>query len=92
MSKKDWIVEKWIYKDNFENMVPDPVTIEKMNSPLYPVEKFAVRRLGFVLAKDEQWEWEPQPSSRDDEFYKRCRFDSFDEASKAAEKAIKEKE
>ena len=28
----------------------------------------------FVLTKDGDWEYEPNPSSRDDEFYERCRF------------------
>lgn len=33
-----------------------------------------------VLTRDGDWEYEPIPSSRDDEFYARCRFDSFNEA------------
>lgn len=32
------------------------------------------------LNRDGEWEYEPQPSSRDDEFYARCRFASLDEA------------
>jgi len=35
---------------------------------------WAVCWMGDVLTKDGQWEWEPRPSSRDDDFYKRCRF------------------
>jgi hypothetical protein len=34
------------------------------------------------LNKDGQWEYEPMPSSRDDEFFSRCRFTSVDEAVK----------
>ena len=40
---------------------------------------------GPVLAKDGEWELEPIPSSRDDEFYARCRFDTYDEALAAVE-------
>lgn len=35
---------------------------------------WAVRRDGFVLNRDFEWEWEPMPSSRDDEFLARCRW------------------
>lgn len=36
---------------------------------------WAIRKLGHhVLNHDGQWEIEPQPSSRDDEFMARCRF------------------
>lgn len=38
--------------------------------------KWAVRHNGEVLAKTGQWEWEPFPSSRDEAFFKRCRFES----------------
>src|SRR6185503_10161215 len=41
---------------------------------------WAVRRAGFCLAKDGEWEWEPLPSSRDEEFLSRCRFFSYEEA------------
>ena len=46
--------------------------------------KWAVVDHGLVLNKSGEWEYEPIPSSRDDEFLARCRFDSFDEAWKAA--------
>lgn len=36
---------------------------------------WAIRKRGWCWSKDdEQWEHEPLPSSRDDEFYARCRF------------------
>ena len=41
----------------------------------------------WVLNKDGEWEYEPQPSSRDDEFFARCRWESFDEALAAAKTA-----
>lgn len=45
---------------------------------------WAVLDCGFVLNKDGVWEYEPMPSSRDDEFLDRCRFDTFEDAVKAA--------
>lgn len=39
-----------------------------------------VREHGNVLAKTGEWEWEPMPSGRDDEFLDRCRFDTPQEA------------
>lgn len=35
---------------------------------------WAVCWMGDVLTKDGTWEWEPRPSSRDDDFFRRCRF------------------
>ena len=51
-----------------------------MNSPFYAGEKWCVRRRGDCLNHDAEWEWEPMPSSRDDDFYARCRFDTLAEA------------
>ncbi len=48
---------------------------------------WAVRCGRNVLAHDGGWEWEPQPSSRDSEFLKRCRFASFELAMAAAKYA-----
>lgn len=39
---------------------------------------------GSVLGKGGEWEYEPMPSSRDDEFLARCRFASAEEAMAAA--------
>jgi hypothetical protein len=46
-------------------------------------DRFAVRRMGSVLNKDGEWEFEPQPSSRDEAFFARCRFDTFEAADAA---------
>lgn len=43
--------------------------------------KWAIREGGSVLAKDGEWESEPNPSSRDDEFLERTRWDSAEEAA-----------
>ena len=45
---------------------------------------WAVRLNGDCLNKSGEWEWEPMPSSRDDEFLDRCRFPTAQEAIQAA--------
>lgn len=42
--------------------------------------KWAVVWKYYAIAKDGSWEWEPIPSSRTEEFLKRCRFASPEEA------------
>lgn len=43
-------------------------------------DKWAVRRGSECLSRSGEWEWEPLPSSRDDDFLARCRFDTAAEA------------
>ncbi len=74
-------------REDFENLKLDAVTFNRMRSPDYANVKWAVRRLSFCLAKDGEWEYEPQPSSRDDAFYDRCRFASLEEALAAYDQA-----
>jgi hypothetical protein len=42
---------------------------------------WAVTRHGSVLNKDLEFEYEPMPSSRDEDFFNRCRFRSVEEAA-----------
>jgi len=63
------------------------VRFVRMDSPFYEGIKWAVRWMGRCLTHDGEWEYEPQPSSRDDAFYARCRFDSLEEAVTLAAKA-----
>tara|TARA_Y100000034_G_scaffold103542_1_gene129244 strand:- start:250 stop:432 length:183 start_codon:yes stop_codon:yes gene_type:complete len=51
-------------------------------------EKYAVRDAHTCLNKDGNWEWEPLPSSRDDAFLERCRFDTLEGAQTALEGVI----
>lgn len=53
-----------------------------------PPFSYAIRRDGERLNRDGKWEWEMSPSNRDAAFLLRCRFDTFDEARQAAERAI----
>lgn len=74
------VVTRYQLRDEFEKHYPDAVTFDRMRSPFYVGERWAVRRRGSCLAKDGEWELDPIPSSRDDGFYARCRFDSLDDA------------
>lgn len=48
-------------------------------------DKFAARLHGNCLNKNGDWEYEPMPSSRDDEFMGRCRFETFKEVASVLE-------
>jgi hypothetical protein len=45
---------------------------------------WAVRQGGNVLGKSGEWQYEPLPSSRDDGFYAEYRFDTYEDAERAA--------
>lgn len=53
---------------------------------LYDGPRYVVRQLSYCLNRDGEWEYEPQPSSRDDAFIDRCRFRSLDEAAETLRK------
>jgi len=73
---------EWTLRDS---KPPDYVTIRRMGQISGP-DKFSVNFRSLCLNKNSEWEFEPIPSSRDDEFLERCRFDSFEEAVLALEK------
>lgn len=39
------------------------------------------------MAKDGEWEYEPMPSNRDEDFFERCRY-TYEEAVQALEKLV----
>ena len=43
-------------------------------------EKWAIRCTSMCLNKKGEWEFEPSPSNRYDEFFERCRWNSAEEA------------
>ena len=55
----------------------------ELSSPLGKPKAYAVRMHGNCLSKTDGWEYEPRPSSRDDEFFQRCRWDCFEDAEEA---------
>lgn len=62
---------------------PSPMTIDRCAQLIGP-DRWAVRCRGNVLSRGGEWEWEPSPSNRDDDFLARCRFGTYDEAKAAA--------
>ena len=52
---------------------PFAVTIDRCGQRSGP-DLWAVRFKGMTMNHEGEWEWEPLPSSRDDEYLARCRF------------------
>lgn len=59
-----------------------PVTIDRCRQ-LDGTIKYAVRQSGACLSRNGEWEFEPIPSSRTDEFFKSFRFDTWQDAANA---------
>lgn len=57
----------------------DQIRIERVRQ-MNGAALWAVRFRGDVLNKSGEWEWEPMPSGRDDDFLARARFDTAEEA------------
>jgi len=74
------IATQYTVRQHFDTMTGNAVTFNLTNSPHYPGVRMAVRRSGMCLGIDGQWEIEPTPSSRDDDFYARCRFRNLGDA------------
>ena len=68
------------FRDQFDAMDLEAPVFVRMNSPFYQGERWAVRRLSQCLSREGKWEYEPMPSSRDDAFYARCRFNTLEDA------------
>lgn len=79
----EWVAVEWVRKPDLFNHELAPVSIHLLHSPFYEGERYAVRRGAACLNHKSEWEFEPIPSSRDDAFYKRCRFKTFQEARAA---------
>lgn len=73
-----WQPVEWMRTDDAMNVHEiQPIVIRQSISPFYKGIRFAVRKgERFCLNVDGEWEFEPIPSSRTDEFYERCRFKS----------------
>lgn len=83
----------YMFIDHCSPTAPLPrVEFHRMDSPFYPGVKWAVRKHGSCLDKNGEWEYEPMPSSRTDEFYARCRFESLQDAVNAYNKNMSEEE
>jgi hypothetical protein len=51
---------------------------------------YAVTQRGWVANRDGEWEYEPLPSSRDDDFIARCRFEDWEDAANLALRMARE--
>lgn len=73
---------RWEYKPREVARDIEPIAIERCKqrdgSYLY-----AIRQMGACWSHNREWEYEPIPSSRDDAFFERCRWKSWEEAANA---------
>ena len=76
------------FKSDFDSHQLGAPLFQRMKSPFYKGERWAVRRLSFCLGRDLEWHHEPIPSNRDAEFYDKCRFDDLDQALSAYQHSL----
>jgi hypothetical protein len=81
-----WVGVKWVRLGD-EHLI-DPISIDFVSWK--EGNRFAIRRLGFCLNDSLEWELEPMPSSRNDDFFKRCRVNTFEEAEKRVQDWMEE--
>lgn len=74
----------WQYDESVRVDPQHPIRIDLVRAPT--TVRYVVRRAGDCLSKTGEWEYEPLPSSRDEEFIARCRFETFGEAAMAVER------
>jgi hypothetical protein len=76
------IVSEYIIEGDPRELGSDDIRIARARQMDGSV-KWAVRNRGACLNKSGEWEYEPMPSSRDEAFLARCRFDSVADATAA---------
>lgn len=69
------VYELDVWKDAIEVRLE---CVRQINGP----DLWAIREKGCCLNKQGEWELEPIPSSRTDAFYKRCRWETAEDALK----------
>lgn len=75
------IVTEFKIRNEFKDLQnTNGVRFCKSVSRYYNGEKWSVRRGAMCLNNTAEFEMEPTPSDRDDSFFKRCRFDSLEQA------------
>lgn len=82
-----WPEEPRLKATAYELVAPDPLSGGRFRQGVQLVlvygrdaAQWAIRSGGDALNKSGEWEWEPNPSSRDDAFFARCRWATRDEA------------
>jgi hypothetical protein len=73
---------RWKYNESDTPGTPGPVVIDTCKQ-INHTTLYAVRQLGCCLNSDGEWEREPIPSSRTDEFLARCRYETWEKAAGA---------
>ena len=79
MSKESFTAVAWTWNHS-DNQDLESIKIETAKQ-MDGTIKYAVRHMGACLTTKGEWEHEPMPSSRDDRFLSRCRFDTWEQAA-----------
>ena len=74
MKLPDLIAASYILHD----CEPEPVMLERVRG--HAGIRWAIRQIGACFNKRGKWEYEPIPSSRTEAFFKRCRWDTAEDA------------
>jgi hypothetical protein len=74
----EWVPTRWRIKNDTTGR---SVEIQERLSAKIPESRYVVFSGGEVLNSDGEWEWEPMPSSRTEEFIGRTRCPSFEAAA-----------
>ena len=78
----------WVYEPSEKERDCPPITIDRCKQ-IDGTIKYAVRQAGACLGVTGEWEYEPMPSSRDDDFLREYRFLTWDGAANAILKYCK---
>lgn len=81
---KEWVPVRWVLACTENDLVQ--VTIDAV--PFKGGTRYAIRRLNYCLNDSLEWEYEPLSSHRSDEFFKRCRVGSMEEAKQRVNDCI----
>jgi hypothetical protein len=84
----DLPVQTYILRSDDLNLAYTAVLLERRNS--YGETRWSIRQGSHVLNRNLEWEYEPLPSSRTDEYLERVRFHSPEEALTVWERAVAE--
>jgi hypothetical protein len=77
-----WQPMEWVPEGQDYKKCLLPVTINRVPWCDGP-DRYAVKNGNFCINKDGDSEYEPMGSQRDDEFFARCRYNTFEEAETA---------
>jgi len=79
MTKEQWLDKVSVFDLGLCPYHKRPVKLETRNLPENP-KTWCIKMHEWVFGKDRDWHWEPNPSSRTEEFIENTRFGSYQEA------------